>query len=97
VEIEYIRKRNYGRSRILVVDVAVKESHDDVQHGRTETDFVARLAAKHAESFGFRGALVRLSGFRLLLLEQFLMLDALLPLAILLVPVVRWLLGERRA
>lgn len=84
-------------SRILVIDVAVEKTHHDVQHWGAETNFVSDLAAKHTESFGFHGALVGFSGFRLLFLERLLLLESLLPLVILLMPVIWRSLGERRA
>lgn len=57
-----------GVSRVLVVDVAVEESHNDIEHWRAEAHFITGLTAEHPDPFGFHGSLVVFASLRLLLL-----------------------------
>ena len=70
-------------SRVLVVDIAVEESHDDVEHWTAEAHLIAGLAAEHPDPFGFHSSFVILARLCLqLLLDPFLQLEGrLLPIA----------------
>jgi hypothetical protein len=74
-------------SRVLVVDIAVEESHDDVEHWCAEAHFITGLTTEHPDPFGFHGSFVVLACLRLLLLAYPLLFDAFLQLEGRLLPV----------
>ena len=45
--------KQWRRSRVLIVDVAIEEVHDNLQHRLEEAYFFAGFAAKEAKALGF--------------------------------------------
>ena len=77
-------------SRILVVDIAVEESHDDIEHWCAEAHFITDFTTKHLDPFSFHGSFVVLACLRLLLLAYPLLFDAFGQLEGWLLPVICW-------